>query len=114
MTKPSKPSMERAREITDKWFNKNIGSFNSMGNCQVSESDLTELELAIAEALDAELARSAKLVEALEGIAAPVPDSEIPDFNDDDEVEKWMILNQKRRALAKQALVEHKAAKETE
>jgi len=66
MTKPSKPSMERAREITDKWFNKNIGSFNSMGNCQVSESDLTELDLAIAKELDAERAHSAKLAGELD------------------------------------------------
>ena len=66
MTTPTNKSMELASEITGKWFDKNIGSFNSMGNCRVSESDLIELELAIAEALDAELARSAKLVEALE------------------------------------------------
>jgi len=49
---PTNKSMELAREIADKWFGKNIGSFNSMGNCEVSMSDLTELELAIAEALD--------------------------------------------------------------
>ena len=50
---PSKEAMEKARAITDDWFNKNIGYFDSAGNSLVKESDLEMLGEAIAAALDA-------------------------------------------------------------
>ena len=51
-----------------------------------------------------ERARSAKLVVALESIAAAAPDSEVPLFDDEDVFEKLMTLNLKRRILASEAL----------
>jgi len=53
---PSNQAMEKAREITDDWFNKNIGYFDSAGNSLVKESDLEMLGEAIAAALDEQLA----------------------------------------------------------
>jgi hypothetical protein len=45
-----------------------------------------------------------KLRTALEEICQPVPDSEVPDFGDPDEAEKWCDIAIKRKKIARKAL----------
>jgi len=79
MTKPSKPSMERASEIVyglPRWTD-----------------DATLVER-IAKALDAELARSAKLVEALEVVKNCIDTDSVKTETDDGEIEYWISHDQ--------------------
>lgn len=58
--------------------------------------------------IHAERERNARLTAALEKIAAPLPDNEVPDLQDQDEEAslKWAAAARKRRELAKEALAE--------
>jgi hypothetical protein len=47
---------------------------------------------------------NARLREALEKIAAPVPDDMVPDPHDEEEAEKWMAISRSRREVARNAL----------
>jgi len=114
MSKPSETSMETARGIVIMFPDHSISP--SMKRVLITSiakalDDATEelsercREIQIMNNLwQEERARSAKLVEALESIAAAAPDSEVPSFDDEDVFEKLMTLNLKRRILASEAL----------
>jgi len=110
MTKPSKPSMERASEIVyglPRWTDDATLVERIAKALDNAMEDLAErgCELHVMNNLwQEERARSAKLVVALESIAAAAPDSEVPLFDDEDVFEKLMTLNLKRRILASEAL----------
>jgi len=112
MTKPSKPSMERAREIVygpPRWTDDATLVERIAKALDDATEELSErcCELHVMNNLWQEgRAHSAKLVVALESIAAPAPDSEIPSFDDEDVFEKLMTLNFKRRTIASEALKE--------
>lgn len=116
--------LEKAREHAEVWkkqytyewgFRKQI----EKELCQEREArkgDIAELEktvalhrenyLSVAKQRDMLMEKNARLTAALDKIAAPLPDNEVPDLQDEEASEKWMAASRKRRDLAKEALAE--------